>query len=223
MSLFLAPIHHWLFNKIRLVEQREELTFQLLEGNYSEQMREIRSEVWQNYPEPWPAGKDLAELIDTSNIHGWLSGRVADAEMREAAVVKKAVALLGDEAKQLITQAFIDHGSQCGVNAREKGKYQLDTAEGIYRALNDYLLNGMPCDQSHFVEKSVEEEYIWVSDVCLPERSWNRVAISPKLMNELYQKWVKAFVEAANAKYTYKKLASIVLGDGEERQIILRK
>ena len=71
MSVFLGRIHYWLFNKIKLVQERQQLLFSRAEAMCGSLAEELEAQVRQTYGEPLP-DKDLAELIDHSNIHGWL-------------------------------------------------------------------------------------------------------------------------------------------------------
>ena len=75
MSAFLAPIHYWLFNKIRQVEQREQKLFEQASEMCGSSAEELREQVWQSYGSPLPE-KDLSEMIDQSNIHGWLQKQI---------------------------------------------------------------------------------------------------------------------------------------------------
>ena len=79
MSLFLGPIHHWLYRKIRL---QEELITTLAEREGARSGDSGKYETYVNREL-----RPLEELIDTDNIHGWLQARIHDAEGRYAALV----------------------------------------------------------------------------------------------------------------------------------------
>ena len=72
MSTFLGPIHFWLYRKIG---KQEELTKAI--ASYAEQKGWIEEQV--KYTKDLPA---LEDVIDESNIHGWLQGQLHDAETR---------------------------------------------------------------------------------------------------------------------------------------------
>ena len=81
MSAFLAPIHFWMYDKI-LIAQR--LTFAVEEKFLNE---EEKNEVESLFPAL--VSEDLEEVIDQSNIHGWLHTAVSNVEIRFAYTVKK--------------------------------------------------------------------------------------------------------------------------------------
>ena len=70
MSLFLGKIHFWLFDKIKWFENLEEEVLKIAKE------RNMPVEEWVSYTnlnfgEKTP-NKPLDEIIDESNIHGWL-------------------------------------------------------------------------------------------------------------------------------------------------------
>ena len=72
MSLFLGKIHYWLFNKIQWFEGLEREVIALAEKS-SLDVETLKKEITAKYGEMTP-NKPLEEMIDTSNIHGWLQG-----------------------------------------------------------------------------------------------------------------------------------------------------
>ena len=72
MSAFLGPIHFWLYNKIG---KQEELTKAI--AAYAEEKAWIENQ--KKYTKDLPA---LEDVIDESNIHGWLQGQIHDTETR---------------------------------------------------------------------------------------------------------------------------------------------
>ena len=69
MSAFIGPIHYWLYNKIRLVNDRQEFLAEKVAAMCGETAEELREQVAQSYGQPLP-DKDLSELIEHDNIHG---------------------------------------------------------------------------------------------------------------------------------------------------------
>lgn len=74
MSLFLGKIHYWLFNKILWFEKIEEcvITLALEEGM---DVKNIRNEIESKYGKKLE-NRNLEEIIDLENIHGWLQNRL---------------------------------------------------------------------------------------------------------------------------------------------------
>ena len=88
MSEFLGHIHYWLYKKIKRVIEREQLLYNKAEISLGSVVEELRDQVWQTYGEPLP-DEDLAQLIDQSNIHGWLQRQINLVEVREASFIKQ--------------------------------------------------------------------------------------------------------------------------------------
>lgn len=221
MSAFLGHIHYWLYNKIRLVIKREELVFAKARENCGDTAEELRDQVWQTYGQPLP-DVDLGDLIEHGNIHGWLQRQINLAESREAALIKEMLEVCGGDAEAAIRRAFAEHGEECGRHAAGQNKYETDRADGIYQALNDYLLNGMPCDQADVMVASSADQVVWESNTCLQEPNWKRVGISAKTMKKLYQEWTQNFVRAINPAMDYTQTADTAQGDAVNRYEIRR-
>ncbi|MPM21624.1 hypothetical protein SDC9_68068 [bioreactor metagenome] len=216
MSAFLGHIHYWLYNKIRRVVERENLIYSNVEQRFGPEADEIRQQVWQTYGEPLP-DVDLAELIDQSNIHGWLQRQINIAETREATLIKELLEMYGDEVKTIIEEAFDKHGAICGQHAKASNSYNAAEIGGLYKALNDYLLNGMPCDQGDMVIENTPAKLVWEGEVCLQEGNWSRAGVDAKLMKQLYQRWMTSFVESLNPGFTYRQTADTLAGDKVNR------
>ncbi|MCX7779865.1 MAG: hypothetical protein N2491_02975 [Negativicutes bacterium] len=212
MSAFLGYIHFWLYGKIRRVVEREELLFQKAASVCGPVVEELRAKVWGTYGEPLP-DTDLAELIDQTNIHGWLQRQVNAAELREAAFIKELTDTCGAAAKAVIAEVFAGHGRMCGGHARLLGKYAVGRADGIYKALNDYYLNGMPCDQAANVTINTPERVVWEGSNCPKQRNWARVGIDAREMRDYYVLWLAGFVEGINPAFNYALVADTFAGD----------
>ena len=198
MSAFIGPIHYWLYGKIRLVNQRQEYLREKVAEMCGATADELWDQVTQSYGTPLP-DKDLSELIAHDNIHGWLQRQINLSESREAAFIKELTDTCGGAAEDLIGNAFAEHGKQTGEAAIAAGRYELNSAAGILKALNDYYLNGMPCDAGDCV-------------ISLHQTNWQRAGADQSAMRSYYELWLKGFVQGANSKFVYTL-------DGESHQI----
>lgn len=219
MSAFLAPIHYWLFNKIRRVEIREQRLYEAAADMCGATADELREQVWQSYGQPLPE-TDLNELIDHANIHGWLQKQINIVETREAAFVDGLSSTCGDTGIQVAEEAFSADGADCGADAKASGRFALDTASGIYQAMNDYFLNGMPCDQADRLVENTADKVAWQGSDCIKGKNWQRAGAEPKTMFGLYRAWFAAFVHAANPDFTYEQTADLLKGDSVSRHEI---
>lgn len=199
MSLFLGKIHYWLFNKI--------LWFEKLEGeiiNLAKEeglnVDELRKEIYEKYGEPTP-DLPLEEMIDTSNIHGWLQGKIHSSEGRMAAWTTKLLSYNKDATSKL-EDIYTNQGIKAADEVKEKGMQPTNAGE-IFDSINDYILDGMPCDRVNEVIKG--EEYIveWKRRVCVHSDIWNKEEGDVDYFYKLRSLWVKAFVNAVNSNFEY--------------------
>lgn len=82
MSLFLGKIHFWLFNKVLWFEGLEDEIIKLAQEE-GLNVKKLSVEINNKYGQK-TENKNLEEIIDTSNIHGWLQNKIHSAEGRMA-------------------------------------------------------------------------------------------------------------------------------------------
>lgn len=173
MSLFLAPIHQLMYDKIHSTDS--------LASSIAKEDEAIEEALGEKFPsiENGP----LEEVIDTSNIHGWLAKRVALAEERLAfaatAMAKK------DEEKLLATIK----------QSAEKLHFQ-GTAEEAFQTYDSFFLNGMPCDRVHMPVDS-DEGFAWqvTQNVHAPYYE------DPALYERLIDSWWEGFLANTDLRY----------------------
>lgn len=201
MSRFLGPIHYWLFNKIKLYEDLEGEVISKFKKTYEEKkVEDILATNIEKHGEPL-ADKPLEEIIDTDNIHGWLQSRISVAETRQAAILGDLFNEYSTNGVLLAKQVYERHGIKCGEDARTN--YQADTAEDIYKIINNYVLDGMPCDNVKRITKS-EADYLEYKQVeCLHIGYWNKVGVKGEIMYDLRTTWTQAFVNTLNPEFKY--------------------
>ena len=95
-----------------------------------------------------------------------------------------------------------------GVNAANEAKESLENinAETIFNSMNDYILDGMPCDRVNEVIDSSEESIMWKRRVCVHKNIWENEGILVDVFYELREQWINAFVNTMNNDYEYVKL-----------------
>lgn len=201
MSAFLGPIHHWLFNKIVLFENLEENINKDIVSKYGDKALVITEATKNEYGDFIPK-LPLENLIDTGNIHGWLQNRISIAETRQAATFKNFMKEFGDEVFSLLEENYIKQGNEVGIAA--SGEADVSDAPSLYKALNNYILEGMPCDNVNSVMISEPDLLEWNSFRCLHKPYWDTVGADSEIMYKLRFSWIKAFIEKANSEYTYK-------------------
>lgn len=212
MSLYLGKVHYWLFNKILWFEGLEEEIINIAKEEGLD-VSSLAKEINENHGEKLP-NLPLEDMIDTSNIHGWLQGKIHSAEGRMAAWTTKLLNS-NEKVKAKLENIYIHQGIKAAKEVKEK----LDSASNamdIYDRINDYILDGMPCDRVNEVLVSTEDMVQWSRRICVHKDIWNGESGDVSYFYSLRGLWIKAFVNEVNSNYEY-----IELEDGT--QVIKRK
>lgn len=163
MSAFLGPIHHWLYRKIQL---QESLT-QAMISTVSSQNYRVALENKLNSVCGIVEHRPLEQVIDTGNIHGWLQGQISIAEKRFATAVTE---IINDNPTQIenLKHTAYQLGQQNPLPVS-------NDAKAIYKALNDMLLEGMPCDNVNEILEQSQKRVVWSQTVDLHLPFWDAV------------------------------------------------
>ena len=203
MSLFLGKIHYWLFNKIVWFEDLESEIIKLAKEEGLD-VDSLTKEINNKYGEKLPK-LPLEEMIDTSNIHGWLQDKIHRAEYRLATWTVKITEKEGS--KEKLEDLYKNQGIKAAKEAIESGK-SLNNAIDIFNTMNDYILDGMPCDRVNEVISQDEDKVLWKRRICVHKEVWDAVNGDVNLFYELRDLWIKAFVNELNNKYKYNFLGN---------------
>ena len=147
MSLFLGKIHYWLFNKILWFEKLEDEIIDLAKKEGFE-VEKISQDIQNKYGRKLP-NKPLEDLIDTGNIHGWLQGQIHSAERRMAAWTKLLIEADEKNYKKL-EEVYKIQGIVAAKEIKAEGNAP-STPEALFNSMNDYILDGMPCDRVNVI------------------------------------------------------------------------
>lgn len=184
MSAFLAPIHFWMYDKILIAQ---ELTFKLEEKFLN---KEEREEVESLFPGLY--SKDLEEVIDQSNIHGWLHTVVSNVEIRFAYIVKTLLDR-GISLEEIKKVAF-----EYGKSFPEQ---EVSSLKDAYELLMDILLDGLPCDVSISVTREEENELEFVLYNDIHKQYFNEFNLEVSLYHEIREAFVNGIFERYSLKY----------------------
>lgn len=163
MSAFLGPIHYWLYNKIELQEKLVEAILTLNNKQHYVENLQQNMDSRCGYIEKKP----LEEMIDESNIHGWLQDKVSIVERR----LSYAVTVITDSNPVAMSKIF-DTVKEFGVHVYKSNPESFESAEQVYRKLNDMLLDGMPCDHVNELVSVSSDEVIYRRRMCIHEDYW---------------------------------------------------
>ena len=201
MSLFLGKIHYWLFNKITWFENLEEDIISLAKEEGLD-IEVINNKIISKLGEKTP-NLPLEDIIDTSNIHGWLQERITSAESRVASWITIILEKNSDISK--LENLFIKQGKNAAKEVLSKEIKEFNAID-IFNSMNDYILDGMPCDRVNEVIDSSEESIMWKRRVCVHKNIWENEGILVDVFYELREHWINAFVNTMNNDYEYVKL-----------------
>lgn len=189
MSAFLGPIHHWLFNKIKL---QESFTENILDASSKNNWyQDLENEVEKNYKKL--DDRPLEDVIDQNNIHGSLQEKIAQAELRLAFVVTNIISKNSDYISELKKIAY----SFGAVNS----VLENSTASDCYKFLNDSLIDGMPCDRVNDVIESDACKVVWKQSICVHSDYWTKVRGNVDVYYTLRHEIIKGMLSKSNLEY----------------------
>lgn len=200
MSTFLAPIHTWLFEKIKLVQDLEKEIVKLHHEKYKEEALKIQKEAVDIYGE-YIKDQPLEDLIDVGNIHGWLQEQIKVVESRSAYIITKYYELYKEESKSITEDVYISQSKKCANNESNK----IDSPENVYISLNNYILSGMPCDRANSLTQRNDDCVVYEQQGCIHKANYELGKGNLQYLYELRDLWVKTFVENLAVKYFYEK------------------
>ncbi len=200
MSKFLAPIHFWLFNKIKIHEDLEREIELGFKAKYGEEVTTIVDNNISKFGDRLK-NDNLDEIIDESNIHGWLQQNISIVETRQAAILGDLFDQYGKEALELALSIYKENGSKNGALARQE--MEIENPEDAYKVLNNYILDGMPCDSAGSVTKSDKDILEATQNNCLHINYWKTAEVDPEKMYSLRNEWKSAFITGLNPNFEY--------------------
>lgn len=199
MSAFLGPIHHWLYKKISLHEELENDLITTFKNNFGEEVNSIVSKSVTYYGNQI-SSIPLEEQIDLTNIHYWLQSTIKNTETRLAYILGEMLRKHGEIAMQLALEQYNLQGERCGKVAKNNGA---SSAPLIYKALNDYLLEGMPCDRANVITESRDDLLVFETTECLHRSYWEDASANIESLYKLRFQWIKSFVNSANSNFEF--------------------
>ena len=200
MSAFLAPIHTWLFSKILLAEDLETNLKKVYIDKYGDNAKDIIQKSLV-YGSPIDTTKNIEDIIDVSNIHGWLQDKIGKVETRTAFIITEMIKKYGEEAEVIAVACCGEQGKTVGEDLR--AKEMPENPEKIFNALNNYLLEGMPCDRVTRIIKSENDIFEWETTSCIHKNYWKMVNGDVNIFYKLRHTLTKAFIENSNDEYTF--------------------
>lgn len=196
MSAFLGPIHYWLYKKIQVQQEIVDHIVLLTENkNQQNELSCLLDEMYGRFDQ-----RPLEEIIDESNIHGWLQKRVQSVEYKLAYLVTKML-----EDKNFTIKDLEEVFLQLGIE-HSKG-LEVATADSLYQELSNLLLDGMPCDHANSMTTISGDEVIIKRNLCVHEDYWNSVEGDINHYYQLREAFIKGYI--SNTDFDYVKLDEV--------------
>ncbi len=182
MSLFLGRIHYIMYDKILF---QEEILDNLL--NFLEE--EKRNELKKDLDEEFPLEKgNLEDIIDESNIHGWLNERVVRSENRLAKTVS---ILLRDFDLEKLKNKFFEIGKNY-----KAGEAPME----VFSFITSKFLDGMPCDHALAILKNDEDEFVFTVLSDVHKNIWKDY-VSPEIYWVLRDSFILGSLNSSDLKF----------------------
>ncbi|MBI4665744.1 MAG: hypothetical protein HY751_04955 [Nitrospinae bacterium] len=210
MSLFLGPIHIWMFNKILILESRAFALAEALEKSGNGGVGAVVEEYGQRLE-----GRNLADILGDNSIHQFLYGLIGRAQIMEARLME----LAGDGGAQLVKVAE-EHGRQTARGAVAKAGSNPQTLEDIYRQVNDHHMEGMPCDPGAETTQESKTVMGYCHSSCNHIQNWSYTGADVKAMCGLTNAWLAGFVSELNPAAVYEVKETLAEGAGSCRATI---
>ena len=188
------------FNKILIAEDLESNLKKTYINKYGDNAKHIIEKSFA-YGSPIDTTRNIEDIIDVSNIHGWLQDKISKVETRIAFIITEMIKKNGEEAEVIALECFMDQGKIVGETSRQKEMPQ--SPEEVFNALNNYLLEGMPCDRVTRPIKSQDDKFEWETTSCIHKSYWEIVQGDVNIFYKLRHEWIKSFIENSNEEYTY--------------------
>ncbi|SFG47256.1 hypothetical protein SAMN04487761_12115 [Lachnospiraceae bacterium C7] len=193
MSLMLGPIHTWLFRKIKLQNElvdniiAKSIELKYIEDDFKD-MIDRRYGVLED--------GDLADICDSSNIHGWLQSRITLVENRLAFTVTFITDGNEDRITDITGVAY-DFG-------KRYPKEKLEKVDDAYKFLGDVLVNGMPCDRVNSVVSSDDNSILWEQTVDIHGPYWECISGNMEFYEAIKEALIIGLLEETD--FTFEKV-----------------
>jgi len=210
MSMFLGPIHQWLYNKIQNGAERASAIEDAFKCAFGAEADALIAEMDDSYP-AFPVGIPLEDIIGDAQIHPFLMGLIRMVETREGALIAAFTKKYADKAADIALATAEEFGKKTGDAA--KGEVNAGDMQSLYKALYDHQLDGMPCDQGAQPELSGDKLVITQSE-CLHSNNWKEAGAPLELMCKITGAWMKGFLAGSTSGMKYNIEDSVIEGSG---------
>lgn len=195
MSLVLAPIHSLMYRRILFSDELGNalLAWAKAEGYVNDEDVQALNEAF-----PEAEHKPLVEIIDSSNIHGWLHDKTVTTEKRLA----RALRLITDK-----VDLSADNTAKASMLAavRELGEGRdvptPEAAADAFNLISGFLLDGMPCDGVIVRDATEGDSVSWRVDHPDREMFWEEEQLDPTLFYDIRAAFVDGLLADSSVAF----------------------
>lgn len=189
MSAFLGPIHHWLYNKILF---QDKIVDNIIAFSDNKGLNlNLKQELSLKYGEL--EQKPLEDIIESSNIHGWLQERISLVEYRLAEAVTNIIKTHSNTLPE-VQDLFYKAG-------KENIPTERKNAVEFFNHLNDILLDGMPCDRANETLSESDDEVVWKRNICVHQKYWDAVGGDIAVYYLLRESLIKGMLDGSDLAF----------------------
>ncbi|MGM0420651.1 MAG: hypothetical protein ACQEQG_06605 [Bacillota bacterium] len=160
MSMFLGPIHKWLYNQINIIERREQNLLDKFTQEYGREVKDIVQPLREKYGTP-KQDKPLEELVGNSQIHPWLESAIIAAQSREASLVKTLLERMPcdrlSQAKQEDQEIIWEHDAKLHQEFWLTAGVDLKLMHDLYSTWIEAFVKSLNPDISY--ERRIKQDY----------------------------------------------------------------
>ena len=103
-----------------------------------------------------------------------------------------------------LEKVYIDQAKEAA--SEVTSERAIENAPEIFNCMNDYILDGMPCDHVNQVIESDEDAVKWVRRICVHKELWAEEGVDVDVFYNLRGLWIKEFVKDLNSEFEYREL-----------------
>lgn len=189
MSKFLAPIHFWVYEKIKIQEEMVDTVLVLNEReNWIENLQELLDSEYGS-----ALTGALEDIIDVNNIHGWLQSEIDRVEKRLARAVYEVIN--GDDSR---AELLFDEIFQLGC----KSAIGMESLEATHKIIMDRLIDGMPCDRIIRVDEISDDRIRWSRTVDVHSSYYEELDSDVKYYHQLRDEYINGFLVDSEVEYS---------------------
>ena len=210
MSMFLGPIHYMMFGKIKIAADRSKAAANAFTEAHGDEATEAINAALPDGLIDF-GDRPLEELLGSNPIHQFLQSLIDRVEEAEATLVTALLYRFPDDAEELLKKTYREHGKACG--AEQTGGDGNGTLDDLVRGINQFYLEGMPCDAVSSYMGSGDGLKVQHTE-CLHKPKWDAVGAPLHTMCGLMNEWVTGFATAINQNASLTLDESIIDGAG---------